>query len=283
MDILLRATGPWARAAGLLAALALASPVGAAGQETDSIPLPDTTDVADTVEVAPAETDTTANFTGTVASARTGEPLSGARLSIPDLQFGAITDDEGNFRIRKLPPGLYDVRVHYLGYTTNQRPIRLRPGQVTNVTFLLERDVLEVADLTVEVKQPDRMEPMAGFRERMEQGFGYFITREDIEERNPRYTSDMLRSVPGLDVNQVDQGQGRVTIRCSGRKAYPVVFLDGALVRNFPVDNIQPGRIQGIEVYSGPSETPGQFQVGGAGCGVIVIHTRVASTNPRAR
>lgn len=274
-----------AGAAAVTIATALAFPGAASAQEADTIPLPDTAEAADTVEIGPrtSDVDTTANFTGRVASAVTGKPIAGARVSIPELQFGAITDDEGNFQIRELPPGLYDVRVHYLGYSTNQRPIRLQSGRVTNATFLLERDVLEVADLTVEVKQQNRIDPMRDFRERMERGFGDFITRADIEERNPENTSDLFRMVPGVDVSPVRQGQGRVTMRCSGRKSRPVIFLDGVLTRNFPVDNLQPGAIQGIEVYRRASETPPQFSVGGPGCGVVVIHTRVGGTNPRTR
>lgn len=272
-------------AAVLLVASALALPGAAAAQDADTIPLPDTTGAEDTVEVRPAESDidTTANFTGTVASSETGKPISGARISIPELQFGAISDEEGNFQVRELPPGLYDVRVHYLGYSTNQRPVRLQAGRVTNATFLLERDVLEVADLTVEVKRTNRVDPMGEFKKRMQRGFGDFITRDDIEERNPQHTSDLLRTVPGVDVSPARQGQAQVTMRCAGRKSQPVVFLDGVLTRNFSIDNLEPQSIEGIEVYRRSSETPPQFEVGGPGCGTLVIHTRVGGTDPRAR
>lgn len=272
-------------AAALLLASVLASPIAADAQETDTIPLPDTTDAADTVEIGPrtSDVDTTANFTGKVASSMTGKPISGARVSIPDIQYGAITDEEGNFTIRELPPGLYDVRVHYLGFSTNQRPIRLRPGRVTNATFLLERDVLEVADLTVEVKQTNRVDPMADFKQRMERGFGDFITREEIEKRSPQHTSDLLRTVPGVNVGPVRYGRARVTMRRAGRECQPVVFLDGVMTRNYTVDNLEPQAIEGIEVYRRGSETPPQFEVSSSGCGVLVIHTRVGGTNPRAR
>lgn len=272
-------------AAALLLAAVLALPGAAGAQESDTIPIPDTTDAADTVEIGPrtSDVDTTANFTGKVASSVSGKPISGARVSIPDIQYGAITDEDGNFSIRELPPGLYDVRVHYLGYSTNQRPIRLRPGRVTNATFLLERDVLEVADLTVEVKQTNRVDPMADFRQRMERGFGDFITREEIEERSPQHTSDLLRTVPGVNVGPVRYGRARVTMRRAGRECQPVVFLDGVMTRNYTVDNLEPQAIEGIEVYRRGSETPPQFEVSSSGCGVLVIHTRVGGTNPRAR
>ena len=271
-----------AGAAVLLVAAALALPATAAAQDTDSIPMPDTTAAADTVEVgAPAPgLDTTANFKGKVASSRTGKPISGARVSIPEIQYGAITNEEGNFTIRELPPGLYDVRVHYLGYSTNQRPIRLRPGRVTDATFLLERDVLEVADLTVEVKQTNRSDPMREFKRRMKRGFGEFITRQDIQERSPQHTSDLLRTVPGVSVGPVRFGRAKVTMRTSGRECRPVVFLDGVMTRNYRVDNLQPEAIQGIEVYRRASETPAQFTMTNSGCGVLVIHTRVGGTRP---
>ncbi len=260
----------------LLVAVALCLPGTAAAQETDTIPMPDTTTTPDTVEVgAPAPgVDTTANFTGTVASSQTGKPISGARVSIPEIQYGAITDEEGNFTIEELPAGLYDVRVHYLGYSTNQRPIRLQPGRVTNATFLLERDVLEVADLTVEVKRTNRVDPMADFKRRMERGFGEFITREEIEKRNPQHTSDLLRTVPGVDVGPVRRGRAQITMRRAGRQCQPVVFLDGVMTRNYNIDNLQPGAIEGIEVYRRGSETPPQFTLSSTGCGVLVIHTR---------
>ena len=269
----------------LLLAAALSLPGTAGAQEGDTITVPDTTEAPDSVEVGPrrADLDTTANFTGTVASSQTGEPITGARVSIPELQFGAITNDEGDFTIKNVPPGLYDVRVHYLGYSTNQRPIRLQSGRVTNATFLLERDVLEVADLTVEVKQTNRVDPLEEMKERMETGFGEFITREEIAKRSPQNTSDLLRTVPGVNVTPTRYGRAKVTMRCTGRESRPVVFLDGVMTRQFAIDNIDPQAVEAIEVYRRASETPPRFQVGGTGCGVLVIHTRVGGTEPGRR
>ncbi|MFB6240671.1 MAG: hypothetical protein ABEJ46_03770, partial [Gemmatimonadota bacterium] len=74
---------------------------------------------------------------------------------------------------------------------------------------------LEVADLKVEVKQTNRVDPMADFKRRMQRGFGEFITRKEIKERNPQHTSDLLRTVPGVDVGPVRYGRALVTMRRS--------------------------------------------------------------------
>lgn len=268
-------------AAALLLALVLALPGSARAQEADTIPLPDTTETPDTVEVGPrsARTDTTANFTGTVASSRTGEPIQGARVTIPELEYGAITDGQGKFRVESLPPGTYDVRVKYLGYSTNRRPVRLRPGRVTTATFMLERDVLKVADLEVTVKEPEPRDRMAGFKRRMKKGFGEFITREEIEERRPRNTSDLFRNVPGVEVGRLTYGRAPILMSRGARSCEPVLYLDGVLRREFAVDNLDPEAIQGIEIYRRMSEVPPQFQ-GSSSCGVLVVHTRVQSTEP---
>lgn len=260
---------------------ALASPGTLPAQEPDTIPLPDTTGAPDTVRVGArtAGADTTANFTGTVASSRSGKPIQGARVSIPELEYGDITDGQGTFTMQGLPPGVYDVRVHYFGYTTNQRPIRLRPGRVTTATFMLERDVLKVADLKVEVKKPEPRDRMSGFKRRMKQGFGEFITREQIQERGPRNTSDLFRNIPGVEVGRLTYGRAPILMSRGARTCEPTLFLDGVLTRDFKVDNIDPEAIQGIEIYRRISETPPQFQ-GASGCGVIVIHTRVQATEP---
>lgn len=274
---------PGVAVVGLAVAALLALPGSGRTQEADTLPVPDTAAGSDTVqlETRPAASDSTANFVGKVASAVTGKPISGARVSIPEIQYGAITDEEGNFRIEEVPPGLYDVRVHYLGYSTNQRPVQLRPGRLTDATFLLERDVLTVADIKVEIKETNRIDPMSRFKRRMKRGFGEFITREEIEKRSPDNTSDLLRTVPGVTVGPVQYGRARVTMRGAGQRCRPVIIVDGVKTRDYPVDNLEPNMVQGIEVYTRSSSMPARFNVTGATCGVVVIHTRSGPTTSR--
>lgn len=264
-----------------LALLALAVPGRA--QEADTIPLPDTTEAADTVEIGPRApgVDTTANFTGTVASSRTGKPISGARVSIPEIQYGAITDEEGRFTIKKLPPGLYDVRVHYLGYTTNPRRVELRVRHTTRAEFRLERTVLSVEDLRVDVSS-SRVDPMAGFKRRRDHGPGVFLDRGDIERKNPAHTSDLFRSMAGVSVTPNRMGMAQVSVRRFGRRCRPTIYVDGVLTNAMPVDFVMPDAIIGIEVYRGASEVPPQFNkpTRGEGCGTIVIWTRTPGSTP---
>lgn len=245
--------------------------------------VPDTTEPAsDSVEIVPSMwPDSAADLVGTVASSRTGEPIAGARISFPDFQYGSISTKEGKFRIPNLPPGLYDVHVRYLGYKTNQRPVRLKAGHVTRVVFTLERDVLEVADLKVEVKQPERTEPRSALRRRIERGRGEIITRDQIEKKNPENTTDMLREIPGLNVSPVEFGQATVQMRgAKGSLCRPTVFLNGIVARGYEIDNLQPSSVQAIEVYRRASQAPVEFKgTGSPGCGVIVLWSRTGRSD----
>lgn len=185
-----------------------------------------------------------------------------------------MTDAEGRFALDSLQAGEYDVRVRYLGYTTNPRRVEFRTRHATRAELWLERTVLSVEDLRVEVSQP-RVDPMAGFKRRQAHGLGVFLDRGDIERRNPAFTSDLFRSLPGLSVSANRMGQARVTVRRFGGRCRPTVWVDGVLTNALPVDFVTPDAIIGIEVYRGASEVPPQFnRPTTEGCGTIVIWTR---------
>lgn len=241
----------------------------------DSPAAPDTTH-SDTA----AGSDAPARFTGTVRSRQTGELVTGALVVVPSQSRRTITDEEGRFRLDSLAPGRHPVRIHYLGYETNPRVVELRARHSTRVELWLERTVLAVEDLRVEVTEP-RADPMAGFRQRRDDGFGLFLDRGDIEERSPAHTSDLFRTLAGVTVAPSRGGVARVTIRRFGGRCAPTVYLDGVLTSGLPVDFVMPQSIIGIEVYRGASEVPPQFNKPTAqGCGAILIWTRTPGHAP---
>lgn len=235
-------------------------------------------DVPEAPGAAPA--DTLPRFVGIVRSRQTGEGVGGAQVRVPGQGRRTVTDDSGRFLLDSLHAGQHEVRVHYLGYTTNPRTVELRPRHSTRVELWLERTVLAVEDLEVEVEGP-RPDPMAGFRSRREGGFGTFLDRGDIEARDPAQTSDLFRSMAGVRVSPNRMGTARVTVGRFGGRCSPSVYLDGVPTAGMPVDFVLPESIVGIEVYRGPSEVPAQFnRPSDEGCGTILIWTRNPGHTP---
>ena len=68
---------------------------------------------------------------------------------------------------------------------------------------------------------------------------------------------------------------------------YLDVYLDGAIIYNssarrmplFNLNSMVASEVDAIEVYTGPSQTPSQYNQTSGGCGVMLIWTR---SGPRA-
>ncbi|MEM7036494.1 MAG: TonB-dependent receptor, partial [Bacteroidota bacterium] len=74
---------------------------------------------------------------GRVFNAINNEPLDFATIRLQDQPFGGYSDSLGNFELKKLPPGLYNVIVSYTGYqekliteveVMNSKPVQLEVG-----------------------------------------------------------------------------------------------------------------------------------------------------------
>ncbi|MCV9385127.1 TonB-dependent receptor [Reichenbachiella ulvae] len=56
------------------------------------------------------------NIEGIVTDHQSGEPLIGAAVGLKNGELGVITDAKGFFQFNDLVPGLYELKVSYLGY-----------------------------------------------------------------------------------------------------------------------------------------------------------------------
>jgi len=78
---------------------------------------------------------------GKVIDKESSEVLIGANVIVLLTQLGAATDVNGYYEINRIPPGTYDLRVSYLGYTS----VTLQDARVINsapliIDFELEED-----------------------------------------------------------------------------------------------------------------------------------------------
>ena len=69
-------------------------------------------------------------ITGKVTDSETGLPLIGANVFITGTAIGRATDTEGVFEIRNLAPGVYTLRVSFVGYAAQESQITLTAARV---------------------------------------------------------------------------------------------------------------------------------------------------------
>lgn len=86
---------------------------------------------------------------GTVRTSGSKLPVVGASVGIVGATFGSSTDTLGQFSIKNIPPGSYEIRVSSVGYQpTVLRDVPVREGQASVVEILLTEQLIEMSEVT---------------------------------------------------------------------------------------------------------------------------------------
>jgi hypothetical protein len=234
----------------------------------------------DTGAPAVAEGDSvrgTAVLRGTVRG-NDGTAIPEAQVLVLGTPAGARTSAAGAFELGGLPAGTHSIEVRAIGFSRRRQMVTLHPDRPVQVEVSLPRMALVLPEVTVTERAPAASE--FDQRRRSAGGAGHFMTREDIERRNPLRTEDLFRGVPGFSV--VPSGgfdYSVVSTRGTGAagRCIPDFYLDGVkLVVDPQIGGglpVNPAEIHGIESYAGAAMVPAQYQ-SQTSCGVILIWTR---------
>lgn len=84
---------------------------------------------------------------GRIISAATQRPLAGVSVSISELNLQAFTDDQGRYRLRGMPNGVYTVTMSYFGLPDETHVIEIGRGEV--IEFSQEIGALSIDEITV--------------------------------------------------------------------------------------------------------------------------------------
>jgi hypothetical protein len=225
------------------------------------------------------------NLRGRLIELESEQPIAGVTIMLvaegnPPASQGltqrTLTSNKGTFAFRAPMPGTYRLRAEGGGYRTAVTPaMELRAGDDVALALRLLPDTIQLRPIVVTASNRRPAGRLGGFYDRMSRRIaGHFITRDDIEKRNPLVVSDLLRTIPGLDVRPSSLGFGHDVRTVEGCR--PAIFLDGlplTPLRGESIDHlVNPMDVEGIEVYRHPTEAPVEFQRGN--CGAIVIWTR---------
>ena len=208
----------------------------------------------------------------TVTLTPTGQPAQAARA--------VVTAEDGMFAFPGSAAGPAVLHVRRLGFGAESLLVTVPPPVAEPLAIQLWPVPQALAPVIIRDTR-DRG-PIADFYRRRERGFGRYITRADIERRRPLRTTDLLRTVAGVAVE--DNGPtARARIR--GSHCAPELYIDGTPTGPvaFDLNAIHPGSVEGIEIYSSSATVPVEFRrpFGRAACGTVLIWTRRGERRPR--
>ena len=89
----------------------------------------------------------TASLSGQIADAKTGKPLAGATVLIPDLKLGLAADANGRYNFKNLPSGTFLVEIKFEGYKSIAKNILVK--DVATEDFKLEESATEISEVVI--------------------------------------------------------------------------------------------------------------------------------------
>jgi hypothetical protein len=221
-----------------------------------------------------------------VVTTHDGRPLEGAQVVVDGSAVSATTDARGAFAMSGLPDGTRMAEARALGYEPMRVRVEPSRAESRSVAIAMGKRVATLDAITVFGKHTQRMRDLTGFAERKQKGFGRFITRQEIDQRNVLSACELLRQVPGVtvmddgtsgctaNIRGATSGASPVGMRAAPHLCEPTVYEDnvpfGGTFSEF-TRTVLPKDIMGIEVYTTATEPP-QFM---GQCGVIVVWTRM--------
>jgi len=225
---------------------------------------------------------------GTVTSSDSGGgPLAFARVSVVGTKTSTLTGRDGAFALVQVASGMRVLQIKLDGYTTAMTAVAVGVRDTVRIAVALVPIGVPLPPVIVAGKPVARLPSMQGFEERRAHAQGHFFNREEIVRMQPRRFTDVLRRVPGVQMQHVsgpyEQGEAvrmSRTIGVMGARPCPVLYyMNGSpfpVAGDLPIDQyINPDEVAAIEVYSGMSQIPSEFNStsNNARCGVIVIWT----------
>lgn len=206
-------------------------------------------------------------------------PVAGAAVAISGGLTSTLTDSLGKFMLGGAPSGTQTLQVRKIGYEGFERAVTLLPEQTRQFDITLETFVPVLSNVTVRAVRDETLD-MLGFNKRKLAGFGYFLSPEEIDRRNPIRASDLLRDVPLLRITYVEN-KAQVSGRAMGTNRNCLIYVvDGVQWKENLDDFIMPQQVGAVEVYASnrlPVDVPGAYNA--YGCDMVIIWTKAKLLN----
>lgn len=219
----------------------------------------------------------TTSVRGRVLDRATSVGLRQAEISIPGVALLVKTDSGGLFALNGLSSGSLAISVRALGFRPVQVVVDLKPGEVIERTIVLDSigtagKVQEMPVVAVQDAAPLSYR-LADFERRRRTGRGHYLTDEQIRASGANTLQGAVRGIRGVEFDCRADGVCRIHMARAPNNCDPDYVVDSRVDNMFgPTTPIRD--IVGLEIYSGPSDVPGEFAGRNAGCGVVVIWTR---------
>jgi outer membrane receptor for ferrienterochelin and colicin len=206
----------------------------------------------------------TGKLVGKVTDKNSGDPLIGANILLQGTTLGAVAGNDGRFIIINIPPGVYSVKVSFIGYESILfEEVKIIVDQTTPLPVELSTKSLQTGEIIVTAKSSMIHKDLTSSIS--------VVSREEIEALPVSNFTGLLSLQAGV------VGSGSDLHIRGGRSNEVAYMIDGMLVQD-PLlgglaTNIGKDAIQEMSLLSGTFNA----EYGNALSGVVNVVTRDGS------
>ena len=190
--------------------------------------------------------------TGKVLDKDSGDPLPGANVIIEGTSLGAATTSEGEYIIRQVTPGDYNMIIKYIGYKEQSIPITIKSGVTLEVNVELEYVTIEGEEVTITAQAEGQIEAIN--RQLSSNTIKNVVSSDRIRDVPDVNAAESVGRLPGISIVRSGGEGQKVTIRGLSPK-YNVMMVNGVRMestdrddRSVDLNMIAPNILSGIEV-----------------------------------
>ena len=202
---------------------------------------------------------------GRITDRDSGEPLVGANVFVEGTNLGAACDINGDYVILSVRPGVYSLRVSYVGYNQlTMSNVRVSAGITTTQDFKLTSSAIQVQAVEIVAERP--------LIQRNTTNTVRITTQEEINQLPVRGVQNILALQAG-----VVQQAGNLYVR-GGRSGEVAYYIDGAPTTNPYFNNnlttIVQEAVEEIQLQAGGYTA----EFGGSNSGIVKTNLRTGGT-----
>ena len=152
-----------------------------------------------------------ATIKGTVKDAQSKEPLPSANVSVVGTSLGAVTDVDGKYTLRNVPPGPLTLRASYLGYKPQDRSVQARGDAEVKQDFTLDYLGITGEGVTVTAQAEGQMQAINKQLSSMPVMNAVSLAR--IQELPDANAAESVSRLPGVSLVRTGGEGSKVVIR----------------------------------------------------------------------
>jgi outer membrane receptor protein involved in Fe transport len=208
---------------------------------------------------------TTGKIAGVVTDKSTGDPLPGVNVIVEGTTLGASTDIDGYYVILNVPPGFYNVKASYIGYTDMViQEAKVSADLTTEINVAMEPTTLELGEAIVVTAQRE-------------------LIRKDETNKVEIRTAEEIQALPIRNLNSLAsltagtvETDGNVYVR-GGRSNETAYVVDGVVQNELFFGgnrtDVNPNSIEELQVQTGGFNA----EYGSIMSGLVIITTQAGS------